>query len=583
MTQYQSCLEYLLSAQPEIALQLMQSETGPVEKVDLSEVAKLSCDCWWLDGMGFDRSWHDWLEAKFDRRLFLVFEDIQALHGWLVEAASANFICNRKITILCIQGAGKISSADLKQYIWSCPGLDSAYADPRGIFKSFFDYCESLIYIRKAVIREMMKLGAWNWPHIFRRALSIQKDKKISSNHPWRSIPVCIVGAGVSVSENAPLLERLKQRALVLSAGTAINVMEALGCQPHLAMTIDPFRAQYSRFIQVAAIETPLVAGWRSHFQALDCMKGERILFPGAFAYPMTAYWQKKCNYRLEGVEEGLNVVTSALSLAASLDVGEVFLLGVDLCLRQNQMYGAQIAPCEAFYQPPSLEKDTPIVLDQEGNSVTTYAKWLSEAQWISDFASTHNMSVWRNKTHHLMIENTQVIETEDWLQTLVPRDYDGWFWAYLQSLDPVCDQPAKEWLEEASFEAIEIRLWLNERCCDFELKANKLGIDLSQAPAAGLAFEPLPASLEYEFEIFQSELQDKKIYATLIENWDACFRRVYMPSFDLLREGQEELLWIDAWLLVKRLSFLVHGIDTYLKWLEEAMKGQFFSEVDEV
>lgn len=582
MANNQSCLDYLLKSQPEIALQIMQVDKGKWTVIDSQPEDLSSCDCWWIDGFCFDDNWRLWVDQQLERRLFLVFDEISSLHAWLDECSFAPLITSPKITLLCIGGPGKVSKEDLKQYIWSSPGFDIALFDPRSVFKGFFEYCQSLVFLRKAVIREMMKLGAWNWPHIFRRVLDLKKDKKLAKDPFWSQIPICIVGAGVSVGENAHLLGALKNRALVMSAGTAINVLEALSTAPHVAMTIDPFRAQYSRFIQVAGIEIPLIAGWRSHFQAVDCMKGERILLPGSYAYPLTTYWEEKCEYHCAQVEEGLNVVTSAMSVASYLGVNEIFLMGVDLCLRQNTMYGAQVAPTEAFYQPPALHHEETIVLEHEGEKIVSYAKWLSEADWISQF-STHFISVWRNKTHHLPIENTLTVETQDWMDTLVPRDYEAWLWAYLQGLEPVCEPETASWLKSLKEELQETSHWLISQKREIEALLESFSITLLKAPAAETAFSPVSTQIECMMEMLQSDLQDKALYPLLLENWAACFNRVFLPAFEHLRQQQEGVLGIDAWLLLKKIQFLIEGIEKYLAWLDESIKGQFFSEVDEI
>jgi hypothetical protein len=398
----------------------------------------------------------------------------------------------------------------------------------------------------------------------------------------WLNIPISIVGAGVSVQEEASLLGLLKHRSLLISAGTAINVLEALGQIPHIAMTIDPFRAQYSRFSQVAAIETPLAAGWRSHYQAIDCMKGDRLLLPGAAAYPLTALWEKEWGYGLDGFEEGPNVVTTAMNLAKVLGSSELFLLGVDLCLRNNSLYGAGIRATEGFYQPPEFNEDEILSIKTGETEVKTYAKWLGEAHWISEFAE-NNGPIFRNQTLQLNIPNTIPVKTNDWVEKLIPRDYEGWLWTWLQSLDPVCLDAKSHCLASLYKEVQKTKYWAMQEMSSLTALLESYDITLEQAPSTHMALLQPPSQIECHFEMFYSDLQDLELYKPLFENWLVCFDRVYGASFNSLREDREGFLWLDTWLLLRKMNFFIQGLMKFENWVDEVLKGQFLSEVEGV
>lgn len=585
MEKVETCLECLMKRQPEIALHLLQVEKKPFQTPFSNENWDLSLSsCWWIDGCQADEECKKWLLKQLDHRLFLVFADIGSMRGWIEESRHAlELVLAPTVTFICLKGPGSLNLSQLRQYIWSNPGFDVEYWDPLHRFSAFFDACRPLVFQRKAAIHEMMKFGAWNWPHILRRALSISKEKRLPQSLDWQHIPVCIVGAGVSVSEEIHYLGQIKQHALMLSAGTAINVLEALGHSPHIALTIDPFRAQYSRFSQVAAIETPVAAGWRSHYQALDCMKGPRILVPGSTAYPLTAFWQQQVGYECRLLEEGPNVVTTAMSMASYLGASQLFLLGVDLCLREKKLYGAGVQSTEAFYQPPEFQQDEVIQSLGDSGDVSTYGKWLAEAQWMSEFAQQTQIDIFRNKTEHLQIPHTLSVETSKWLESLTARDYEGWFWAWMQSLENVYTENENELLG-GLFDQIEASFkWLENQKEELENLLAVHDISHVKGPSGQKAFLDLPAQVECFVELFHSDFQDMELYGLVFEAWSVCFDRVYKTSFEVLRNGKENLLWLDAWLLLRKIYFLISAVQNFRTWIEEVKQGQFLSEVEGV
>lgn len=582
METVESLFDILMKRQPELALHFMQAPKSLFEDFSNEDVDFEKGNFWWVDGTQAHPSWEKWLLKSLDHRLFLVFEDIGIFKAWFEQSLAAKLIKNSKVHVLCLSGRGAINTQMLREYIWTNPGFEAYYFDPRGKFSSFFDNCRHFVFHRKAVIHEMMKLGSWNWPHIFRRHLALSDEKRIPKRLDWLNIPVSIVGAGVSVQEDPFLLGPLKHRSLLISAGTAINVLEALGHSPHIAMTIDPFKAQYSRFTQVAAIETPLAAGWRSHYQAIDCMKGDRLLLPGTAAYPLTSLWENEWGYVLDGFEEGPNVVTTAMTLAKVLGSSELFLLGVDLCLRNNSLYGAGVRPTEGFYQPPEFNEDEVLSIKTEEKEVKTYAKWLGEAQWISEFAE-NNDPVFRNETIQLNIPNTIPIKTKDWIEKLIPRDYEGWLWTWLQGLDPVCLDNQSHYLDSLYNEIQKTRQWALQEMSSLEALLEPYDITLEKAPSTQMALSQPSSQIECCFEIFYSDLQDLELYKPLFENWLVCFDRVYGGAFNSLREDREGFLWLDTWFLLRKMDFFIQGLMKFESWVNEVRKGQFLSEVEGV
>ncbi|MFZ5353320.1 MAG: motility associated factor glycosyltransferase family protein, partial [Bacillota bacterium] len=64
----------------------------------------------------------------------------------------------------------------------------------------------------------------------------------------FKDIPAIIVSAGPSLNKNIELLKNIKDKAIIISCGSAINILESRGIVPHVMAGIDPGKDQSKIF-----------------------------------------------------------------------------------------------------------------------------------------------------------------------------------------------------------------------------------------------------------------------------------------------------------------------------------------------
>ena len=221
----------------------------------------------------------------------------------------------------------------------------------------------------------------------------------------FSGIPAIICGAGPSLAKNIHILKELQNKALIMAGGTAMNVLNAAGINPHFGIGIDPNLAHFNRLISNIAFEEPFFYRQRMYHRALKTIHGERIFVTGAGGYNLPGWFEEKLGIpEVEAIEEGHNVVNFNLSIAKDLGCNPILIVGVDLAYSDNLSYAPGLVrhaihdPKDAFQTKYSHE-ELLVKDDIDGIPVTTLWKWVNESLWFSQFAKRNPIMTMINCT----------------------------------------------------------------------------------------------------------------------------------------------------------------------------------------
>jgi antitoxin component YwqK of YwqJK toxin-antitoxin module len=221
----------------------------------------------------------------------------------------------------------------------------------------------------------------------------------------FKGIPAIICGAGPSLEKNRDQLNALKDKALIMAGGTAMNVLNAAGIIPHFGVGIDPNTTHYNRLIANVAFETPFFYRNRMFNPALKLIHGEKVFLNGAGGYKVAGWFEESLGIPTEDVvEEGHNVVNFNVAIARALGCNPILVVGVDLAYSNNSSYASGIVnhalqdPKNAFITRSKTEKLL-VKNDIYGNPVQTLWKWVKESLWYSEFATNNPQITFLNCT----------------------------------------------------------------------------------------------------------------------------------------------------------------------------------------
>lgn len=198
-----------------------------------------------------------------------------------------------------------------------------------------------------------------------------------------------ICGAGPSLDNAIPLLNELKERALLIAGGSAICALNAHGIHPHLCASIDPSPLR-GRFLEQGNFEAPFFYQGRFCNELLERAHGQLLWMSDGGSYPLEAWLSAECGIFSERFDGGWTVSNFCTSLAAHLGCTTVIFVGMDLSCGQASIYASKISGAENRNALIELEKDK------------VYSKWdwLMSAEWTGVFAKKNPGIEWINVTN---------------------------------------------------------------------------------------------------------------------------------------------------------------------------------------
>lgn len=231
----------------------------------------------------------------------------------------------------------------------------------------------------------------------------------------FAGVPAIICGAGPSLSQSLPDLEKASSQALLFAGGSALNALIEKNILPHFAGAIDPNPAQISRIQATEKYQIPFFYRSRLNEKAIQAIRGPKIYVPGSGGYDIAPWMEQQLGLPFqEPLDEGHNIVNFLLSIAHALGCSPLILVGVDLALTHGQYYAKEVADnlhltTNSIEIDPHAAEELIERHDTKGHPIQTLWKWQIEADWISRFAKEHPDTIVLNASKEgLALKNIQ-------------------------------------------------------------------------------------------------------------------------------------------------------------------------------
>lgn len=176
-----------------------------------------------------------------------------------------------------------------------------------------------------------------NLPYFYRHP-----GVKILEN-TFRDYPAIIVSAGPSLDKNIDLLQEAKNKALIISVGTAAKALLAKNISPDLVVTIDAGAPNFDHFRGIDISDIPLVFDSIVYPEILTHHKGKKFVVNIG---TKIAYWLEKCTGEKGRLDTGGSVANIAFGLAVLTGADPIVMVGQDLSYAGKKTH----ATGSAFY-----------------------------------------------------------------------------------------------------------------------------------------------------------------------------------------------------------------------------------------
>jgi hypothetical protein len=227
---------------------------------------------------------------------------------------------------------------------------------------------------------EYSDFGLLSLSNIFQNLLHTRKCVEISSlKGSFSKIPAIILGASPSLNQQLPLLQKMKNQALLFAGGSALNVLSAFGLQPHFAASVDK-EAPYERFKMQTSWEIPFF--YQNQISSLNfsIVHAPLIRVGGYLQLPLERWLEKRLSLNEECFDGGWTVATFLLSLAEFLGCDPILMVGMDFSFEKDPY-------AKGVFVEKGVRKELLCTKDRKGKRVWTQRDWLMARKWVEEFS----------------------------------------------------------------------------------------------------------------------------------------------------------------------------------------------------
>ncbi|WP_284452522.1 6-hydroxymethylpterin diphosphokinase MptE-like protein [Parachlamydia acanthamoebae] len=240
---------------------------------------------------------------------------------------------------------------------------------------------------------EYMNFGQFFFRNFYKNILSLP-DSHLGNGlfDQFKGVPAIICGAGPSLEKNGDLIAGLKDKALILAGGTAVNTLNAKGILPHFGVQIDPNWYQMTRLIMNQCYEVPFFYRNRFYHNAFKLIHGDRLYITGSGGYEIANWFEKHLGIdETQNVSEGHNVVNFSLAIATALGCNPIIFVGLDLAYTEDKSYAGGVISHplhdrKQHFQTKNSMDELMVRDDINGEPVHTLWKWIAESVWFARF-----------------------------------------------------------------------------------------------------------------------------------------------------------------------------------------------------
>lgn len=352
-----------------------------------------------------------WLREETERYAVFIEDDPIIIKKFLHERVAEEILEDPQV-FLCLVKDPKDEEGVLETLYWSfvlTPFLMTALHSYEEIKKESYEaFRYKISYsntMKNALVDEYMRYGVGFFRNFYPNILELSSSYSGNALFgKFKNIPAIICGAGPSLEKHIHLLEPLKDKALILAGGSALNALAAKRISPHFGAGLDPNSTQLKRLEACEMHSIPFFYRNRMFHGAFKKIKGPRLYIAGSGGYDVAEWYEEKFGLKSDFLDEGHNVVNFCSEIAYRLGCNPLIYIGMDLAFTGMKSYSEGVeekndVSGEALLSSKDEEYRGILRRDIYGKPILTLWKWIAEADWISAFSKRHPDVTFLNAT----------------------------------------------------------------------------------------------------------------------------------------------------------------------------------------
>jgi len=348
-----------------------------------------------------------WLKNDPTRMVIFLEPDMSLLHLLFQTQRGTDVLKDPQVAVLGVQVASLNSMqssieliADLMLHRLSQLSEMNAYVR---VYRDAWSRIKKLVrfHASEAAIQANFIRPKTFQEHMLNAANNIWKLPQSRLIYPLKGalqgIPAVICGAGPSIVHDIPLLKQYQDNALIVGAGTGMNILNKNGIIPALGVVVDPYDTTRIRIVTNYAYEVPACFKLSVNHEALAFLHGETLYFKGQDSYGIENYLEDQLGLRhFPRIFSPLSSTLTCLGITSFLGCNPIAMLGVDLAYTDRKRYPDLIK--DLTFNQINDRSELKLVHPQHllfaealnGGLVETRADWIREGSFFEKIKRFH-------------------------------------------------------------------------------------------------------------------------------------------------------------------------------------------------
>lgn len=347
----------------------------------------------------------DWLRSNPSRFIVFIEDDLAVIKRFLETSKASTILTNTQVVIQYFDTPGEKGWGKFrKEFAWFCDGFAQSPVSYQAL-KLYENLNEHMYRLIKQQL--IMNMTESNWDLVELFSMQELVCRNFYHNLPYVSeagiaesmkdhfpnVPMIISGAGPSLNKHFELLRSIRDKAILLGSGTAMNTLTRNGIMPHFGFCVDPYDVQESRYMTNLAYEVPFFYANRFYYKAFHLIHGPKIYI--STGYGNVEKWlEKEIGLpNTEYISGGISTTNVCCNLAGLFGANPIVLIGLDMAYTDSSRYadGVTAHPSDQRYQHEDItkirENTTVPALGVHGQPVQTRWDWIIEASHYTEFS----------------------------------------------------------------------------------------------------------------------------------------------------------------------------------------------------
>ncbi|MCX8130702.1 MAG: DUF115 domain-containing protein [Clostridia bacterium] len=203
----------------------------------------------------------------------------------------------------------------------------------------------------------------------------------------FKGVPGIVVSSGPSLKKNMHLLKDILDKAVVVSAGSSINALDASGIIPHIMLAVDGSQLMSDEYNAVKDNSILFAHIMNVHFDCIEKYKGPKLHFKVSSEMSVE-YYEKVNSISSTTIGSGGSCANVAMDFLAKLGCNPIVLIGQDLCFTGNVTHSEGVWDRKEI-TTEVLKSDGPDFIKKKdifGDDVFTNRVFSTIHKWFEDY-----------------------------------------------------------------------------------------------------------------------------------------------------------------------------------------------------